>query len=129
MTLRASALLLFAVACSSPRQERPPPPGPDTSLVDPGAAADLLFEQRCTPCHGPTGAGDGAASAALNPRPPSFHDPAWQKSVPDEYIEKIVTHGGQSVGKSASMPPNPDLAGKQAIVAALRNKVRGFGRR
>jgi high-affinity iron transporter len=44
----------------------------------PAAPPDLesggrLFAQSCAVCHGPDGHGDGAAAAALNPRPADFH--------------------------------------------------------
>ena len=44
----------------------------------PSAEPDLergsrLFAERCAACHGPTGHGDGPASAALKPRPADFH--------------------------------------------------------
>jgi mono/diheme cytochrome c family protein len=129
MTTRWLAPLVFVAACSAPPAESPPPTASTpVAKTDPRVEADVIFGQRCTPCHGATGAGDGAASASLNPRPRNFRDPEWQKSVPDEYIEKIVAYGGQAVGKSAAMPPNPDLAEKQAVIAALRDKVRGFRR-
>lgn len=84
--------------------------------------------ERCATCHGNNGTGDGAGAAALNPKPRNFQDPAWQASVTDEHIENIIKVGGTGVGKSAAMPPNPDLAGKDAVVKALRAKVRSFKR-
>ena len=33
------------------------------------AAGRELYQQRCLPCHGPRGRGDGPAGAALDPRP------------------------------------------------------------
>jgi mono/diheme cytochrome c family protein len=89
------------------------------------AKAEQIFAQRCTPCHGAEGKGDGAASASLKPKPRNLHDPDWHKSVTDEHIEKIIKLGGAAVGKSAAMPANPDLNDK-AVVAALRYKVRSF---
>lgn len=88
--------------------------------------AKEIFSMRCSPCHGATGAGDGAASAGLTPKPANFHDPKWQSSVTDEHIEKIIKLGGGAVGKSPMMPGNPDLADKAATVAALREIIRGF---
>lgn len=92
------------------------------------AEADSIFAQRCTPCHGAAGAGDGAASASLSPKPRNFHDKDWQKAVTDEHIQKIIAYGGAAVGKSAAMPANPDLTAKTDTVAALKNKIRAFGR-
>lgn len=85
-----------------------------------------IFSQRCTPCHGARGKGDGPASAALTPKPRNFGDAAWQKSVTDEHIEKIIVGGGAAVGKNASMPSNPDLDGKPDVVKALRAHIRGL---
>lgn len=85
-----------------------------------------MFIQRCAACHGPNGAGDGAAGANLNPKPRNLQDSAWQTSVDDVYLENIIKIGGLGVGKSAAMPPNPDLAGKDLVVKALVKKVRSL---
>jgi len=102
-----------------------------THAAAPSAAAvseaDQIYKSRCVLCHGATGKGDGAASAALNPKPRAFGDPAWQKSVTDEHIDKIILSGGPAVGKSPLMPANPDLSGKPDVIHALRDIVRGFG--
>ncbi len=95
--------------------------------ADAAAEAKEIFSTRCATCHGPQGKGDGPAGAALNPKPRAFSDPAWQKSVTDEHIEKIIVGGGTAVGKSAMMPPNPDLASKPDVVKALCAHVRELG--
>lgn len=53
-------------------------------------------------------------------------DGDWQKSVTDEQLAKVIVEGGASVGKSALMPANPDLAGQPEVVQALVKKVRSF---
>ncbi len=88
--------------------------------------AGETFAARCTPCHGPAGAGDGPASAGLTPNPRNFQDAAWQKSVSDEHLEKIVQYGGAAVGRSPAMPPNPDL--KPEIVSAIRDHIRSLAK-
>lgn len=104
-----------------------PSPAPAAaSAQDNKAAATELFANRCTPCHGAGGAGDGPASQGLTPRPANFTSAEWQARVTDEHIEKIVVYGGQAVGKSAAMPPNPDLDAKPALVAALRAHIRSL---
>jgi mono/diheme cytochrome c family protein len=85
-----------------------------------------VFAARCTACHGPDGKGDGPASGALTPPPRNFHDAAWQGEVTDAHIEKIIALGGDAVGKSLSMPPNPDLAKRPRVVKALREQIRGL---
>jgi hypothetical protein len=72
------------------------------------------------------GAGDGPASAGLTPKPANFTLPEWQQKVTDDHIEKIIAYGGMAVGKSAAMPPNPDLDAKPEVIKALRAYVRGL---
>jgi len=91
--------------------------------------AQEIFSTRCSVCHGASGKGDGPGSAALNPKPRNFTDAAWQKSVSDEYIEKIIQFGGMAVGKSATMPGNPDLTAKPDVVKGLRATVRGLAQK
>lgn len=96
------------------------------SSADASAAASLIFKTRCTTCHGETGHGDGPGSIGLTPQPRSFASAAWQDSVSDEHIEKIIVSGGLAVGKSAAMPGNPDLKAKPDVVKELRAKVRSL---
>lgn len=91
------------------------------------AEADGVWQMRCTTCHGAGGKGDGAAAAALTPKPRDFTLADWQKSVTDEHIEKVIVEGGQAVGLSMMMTANPDLASKPDVVKALRAHVRGLG--
>jgi mono/diheme cytochrome c family protein len=91
------------------------------------AAAREMYASTCVSCHGPGGRGDGLAAAGLPAKPASFSDPAWQKRVSDQEIERAIVGGGAAVGKSPLMPPNPALAQKPQVVAALRTMIRGFG--
>lgn len=121
---------ILAAGCSKPKpapesDETTAPAGTSAAATPDVAKAQEIFTQRCVTCHGTTGNGDGPASATLNPKPRKFADPAWQKEVTDEYIEKIVKFGGAAVGKSAAMPSNPDLNDPN-VVAGLRTIVRGF---
>lgn len=88
--------------------------------------ADTIWQQRCSTCHGPNGKGDGPAGAALTPKPRDFTSAEWQASVTDEKIQKVILEGGQSVGLSMLMIPNPDLAAKPDVVKALVAHVRGL---
>lgn len=92
------------------------------------AEAKDIFTNRCVPCHGATGKGDGAASASLTPKPRNLADPEWQKSVTDDHIEQIIKLGGAGVGKSPMMPGNPDLTAKPEVVKALRAQVRSLAK-
>jgi len=64
-----------------------------------------LFAQNCAACHGTAGKGDGAAAAALNPKPRDLTDKAYIGGLKNEYLIDIVKKGGAAVGKSAAMPP------------------------
>ncbi len=108
---------------------------PDTSFTAPSGAgksaeaeAKEIFANRCTPCHGSKGAGDGAASPGLTPKPRNFTDASWQSSVTDEHIEKIIQYGGAAVGRSPMMPGNPDLSAKPEVVSELRKLIRSFAK-
>ncbi|MDA1258990.1 MAG: hypothetical protein O3A20_00045 [Planctomycetota bacterium] len=94
--------------------------------VNPEARAK--FDGLCATCHGTSGKGDGAAAAALNPKPRDYTDKAWQKTVTDEFLTKIIVQGGAAVGKSMLMPANADLADKPEVVAGLVKIIRGFAK-
>lgn len=90
--------------------------------------AQQIFSTRCSVCHGPEGRGDGPGGAGLDPKPRNYHDTAWQDSVTDKEIETAIVYGGAAVGRSPAMVANPDLGSKPAVVAALREIVRKFGK-
>jgi mono/diheme cytochrome c family protein len=138
LTALAAGTLFVMVGCS----EKPSPQEPssggavapvaartDSEAISPAIReeATKIFANRCTPCHGSAGAGDGPASAGLTPRPRNFQDKAWQSSVSDEHIERIISYGGGAVGRSPAMPPNPDLADKPEV-KALREHIRALGK-
>jgi mono/diheme cytochrome c family protein len=122
------------LACGG--QEQAPPP-PATPAARPAAApkpagpppdeqAATIFATRCYTCHGKEGGGDGPGSAGLVPPPRDFRDADWQGSVSDEHISQIILYGGMAVGKSPTMPPNPDLNSKPDVVAALVRYIRAL---
>jgi mono/diheme cytochrome c family protein len=90
--------------------------------------AQALFQQTCAICHGPSGAGDGPASANLNPKPRNYTDKAWQASVTDEELKQIILQGGAAVGKSPTMPGQPQLKDKPEVLTAMVAIIRGFGK-
>jgi len=136
LVLLAAVATLSGVACSRGSEpsaaSKPAAPAPSAPAVAPAGAesakeeAKQIFASRCATCHGVTGAGNGPASAGLDPKPRNFHDPVWQGSVTDEHIEQIIQYGGAAVGKSPAMPSNPDLTSKPEVVAALRAYVRSL---
>ncbi|MCB9647162.1 MAG: c-type cytochrome [Deltaproteobacteria bacterium] len=90
------------------------------------AEAKTIFETRCSTCHGLTGAGDGPAAAALNPKPRSYSDPEWQAKVTDDHIAQVIVKGGDSVGLSPLMTANPDLESKPEVVKGLVSIIRSY---
>jgi cytochrome c5 len=135
MRLVLWSVVLAVVACDE-RGQRAAPVADAAPSVPASAPAiapaaqplgpDEIWTKRCVVCHGKQGKGDGPGAAALNPKPQSLRDPAWQKSVTDEEIEKAIVRGGVAVGKSTAMPANPDLANKPDVVKGLVKKVRSF---
>lgn len=63
-------------------------------------AGGSTFGQYCAACHGPQGAGDGPAAAAMNPKPKNL----TQNKLSDAELKKVIEKGGTSVGLSTSMP-------------------------
>ena len=108
---------------AAPVESEAPLPPPD-----PAYEARQLFKTKCQACHGDHGAGDGPASATLDPKPRAFADAAWQASVTDDQLKKTIIEGGAAVGKSAAMSSNPELANKPEELAALLKIVRDFKR-
>ena len=88
--------------------------------------AESYFQQKCVVCHGERGMGDGPGSTGLDPKPRAFSRADWQASVTDDAIKNIIVHGGAATGKSAAMPPNPDIADDPQLVQGLVDIVRGF---
>ncbi len=84
-----------------------------------------LYAQLCASCHGAAGAGDGAAAAAMNPKPRSFVDKAWQAEVDDARIAKVIAQGGPSVGLSPMMAPWGSMVNAKEV-DGLVQLIRGY---
>lgn len=122
---RLAVLVVVAVAafgCS--KKEEPAPTGAAPAAV--ASEAQDLYTQRCVTCHGADGKGSGPAAASLTPKPRDYTDAKWQASVTDDDLKKVILKGGAAAGKSALMPPNPDLESKPAVVDGLVAKIRAF---
>lgn len=130
------AMIVGVMGCTSkdtapaePKAAEPAPAAPAAAAEpasDPVAEASEIYVNRCTVCHGETGKGDGAGSAALDPKPRDFTSPDWQSSVTDDHLTKIIVYGGAGVGKAPTMPANPDLDAKPEVVAELVKLIRGL---
>jgi cytochrome c oxidase cbb3-type subunit 3 len=93
---------------------------PSSDLVQTGRT---LFETRCFVCHGRTGQGNGPAAVGLNPTPADFTKPAWQASISDADLMRVIKDGGTALGRSPVMPPNADLNAQQieALMVFVRS--------
>ncbi len=98
--------------------EIPGPGGPAINI-------DERYQTLCAGCHGAHGQGDGSAGVALTPKPRSFADGAWQATVNDERIAKVIANGGVSVGLSPMMAPWGAVL-SEAEIAKMVAKVRSF---
>ncbi len=129
--LAVSGCTAKEAAQPEPKAEPAPVPTPAPAAeaaADPVATAAEMFQNRCTVCHGESGKGDGAGSAALDPKPRDFTSPEWQASVTDEHIKKIIAFGGSAVGKAPTMPANPDLDVNSDVVAELVKLIRDLAK-
>jgi high-affinity iron transporter len=73
----------------APAQKLPTPP---TLTPEMEKKADAAFKLYCATCHGETGAGDGPAAVALNPKPRNFtKDPFRQGSSVAEVFLTLQT--------------------------------------
>lgn len=79
-----------------------------------------VFETNCAACHGPEGKGDGAAAAALEPKPRNLTDAKYMKSRPVADLRKVITEGGQSAGLSPVMVGWKAALGPDQIEAVLQ---------
>jgi mono/diheme cytochrome c family protein len=97
------------------------------ALSSPAQAADVevgkkLYQERCSPCHGPDGKAETPTAKALNPKPRDHSDGNYMNALSDEHLFKVIKEGGVAVGKSPIMPPQVDLkeAQIQDIIAFVR---------
>jgi mono/diheme cytochrome c family protein len=85
-----------------------------------------LYQQRCTLCHGETGAADGVGARRITPEPQHLDAVIWQASVSDEEITTAILEGGAAVSRSPMMPANRDLKDKPDAVRGLVAYVRSL---
>jgi mono/diheme cytochrome c family protein len=91
--------------------------GPPPSRSDPAEAQAQLIEvswsRQCATCHGPTGHGDGPSGPMV--QAPDLSRAAWQDSVTDEQIGRVILEGKGRMPRF-DLPP--------ATVAGLVRRVR-----
>jgi mono/diheme cytochrome c family protein len=126
--MRSAIALLFGLALAVGACNKKEEGGGGTASTSAAVSpeAEEIFTSRCSTCHGTDGKGNGPAAANLTPKPRDYTDPAWQSATTDQQLKDVIVKGGAAVGKSALMPPNPDLESKPEVVNGLVAKIRSF---
>ena len=98
------------------------------SGVMPASAGDVaagkeLYIARCAQCHGEDGKANTTIAKALQPPPRDHSDGNYMNKLDDTHLTKVIKGGGPAVGKSAIMPPQPDLTDDQVanLIAYMRS--------
>jgi len=85
-------------------------------------AGKKVYEQNCVTCHGPKGAGDGAAAAALNPKPANFVKGNFKYGSKDEDLSKIIKNGKGAMPPWGSVLKPADIENVIAYIRTLKKK-------
>lgn len=87
------------------------------------AAGKELYKARCAQCHGEDGKANTPIAKALQPPPRDHTDGNYMNKLDDTHLAKVIKGGGPAVGKSAVMPPQPDLTDEQVanLIAYIRS--------
>lgn len=100
---------------------------PTSSLADDLARGKTLYDGigACATCHGALGKGDGAAAAALNPKPRSFAAGEFAydtdndgKKGTETDIANIIGKGAAAFGGSPMMAARPDISEADRLAIA-----------
>ena len=124
VVIAIASLFACAVGCKKETKEAQAEPAAAAAApASPQAQARKTFRTVCASCHGNSGKGDGPGAAALNPKPRDYTNSEWQASVTDDQLKQIILQGGAAVGKSASMPAQPQR--RRALCAGVAHQLRG----
>lgn len=99
-------------------------------LAADSAAGKVVYDGKgaCASCHGPAGAGDGIAAAALTPKPTNFVTGSYRLDTngdgqlgTDADIANVIKHGAAQYGGNVSMPGRADFSEEEVsdLVAYL----------
>lgn len=82
------------------------------------------FMTFCVPCHGPAGMGDGAAAAALNPKPRNLTDGNYMNARTDAQLTNVIKNGSAAEKLSPLMTGYGSMLNEKEIkemVAYIRS--------
>lgn len=83
-------------------------------------AGKKVFDQNCITCHGATGKGDGAAAAALNPKPANFAKGVFKYGSSDSALAKTIKNGKGAMPPWGSVLSAKDIDNVIAYVKSLK---------
>jgi mono/diheme cytochrome c family protein len=89
--------------------------------ADPGNLGARLYTERCSPCHGDSGRGDGPTAPALQPPPRDFSEAAFWKGRPMAQLRAVVKGG-----KPGTMMPPFEGVLSDAEIDAVVESLRRF---
>jgi cytochrome c5 len=127
-----TALSVLAALTSNCERHEPWPPipavpaGSGTVRAQAKLEADEYYDSKCLMCHGSRGRGNGPGAGALAVKPRAFSDAAWQQSITDAHLRRVILEGGKAVGLSEDMTPFPDLEAQPRVLSELVAKIRRF---
>lgn len=81
--------------------------------ADAVTAGQALYQTNCVGCHGESAMGDGAAGAALDPKPADLQ--AAAKETDPVYQHWVISEGGAAAGLSSSMPAYKGILSDEEI--------------
>lgn len=128
-----SALVLSACGSQSSggTSTRPTPPAayagktnPVKGNADAVAKGKAEYTALCQTCHGATGAGDGPAGAALNPKPGAVSKAVAETS--DAYLFWRLADGGAFAPFNSSMPAHKATLSEEKIWQIIAFMQGGF---
>lgn len=100
--IAVTALVVFSVVVlvlAGKSHGRTSKPGQDD--IQAGLA---IHKEHCLRCHGDTGRGDGRAARLFSVKPADWTNREHMSKVTDQDMVKIISGGGESVGKAKVMP-------------------------
>ena len=89
--------------------------------ADPADLGARVYTERCSPCHGDHGRGDGPTAPALQPPPRDFGEAAFWKGRSIADLRAIVKHG-----KPGTMMPPFEGVLSDAEIDAVAESLRRF---
>jgi mono/diheme cytochrome c family protein len=121
---RAAALALLVLVAGAGCRRRAEPARDalqlgfrDGSLTSREARGKRLFTERCAPCHGPQGRGDGQNAYNLQPPPPDFSESLPKLAPADR--RRVIEGGTAALGRSPLCPPRGRSLGEDGVTALL----------